>query len=222
LKCGAGSRNVKLVRNKRDAKKLVRKAFSKGFYPVDPLSRIKERFWILRRDKNWNAVIKVAGGLVRVLIPKEKEKLAPKEKGYVYFQDFIPGNTCDTRLVVIGNRCFGLRRYCRKGDFRASGSGLLDYNPMAIDIRMVEIAYETAKKLKSQTLAFDFILDDNVPKIIEISYCHPMAFLDPCTGYWDNKLNWHEGNYNVQELIIDDFLESFKFKEKKAKENVTN
>lgn len=223
LKCGAGSRNVRLVRNKRQANKLVRKSFGKGFNPVAPLARIKDRFWILRRDRNWNAIKKVAGGIARLIIPKEKEKLATKEKGYIYFQDFIPKNTYDTRLVVIGNRCFALRRYCRKGDFRASGSGLLDYNPEITDIRMVKIAHETAKALNTQTLALDFILDNNVPKIIEISYCHPIDFLDPCPGYWDSDLKWHEGKFIAQELIIDDFLASLTTEEKKKrkKEEVT-
>ena len=81
------------------------------------------------------------------------------EKGYVYFQDFVPGNEYDTRLVVIGDRCFGVRRYCRKGDFRASGSGIKVYDPELIDKKCIQIAFEVANKLNTQSVALDFILD---------------------------------------------------------------
>jgi hypothetical protein len=78
----------------------------------------------LNVDHDLNALKKVAGEFARILIPKENEKYSPTEKGYVYFQDFISGSLYDASLIVVGNRCFGLRRYCRNEDFRASGSGL--------------------------------------------------------------------------------------------------
>ncbi len=217
LRCGAGSSNVRLAKSKNHAKKLIRRAFGKGYKPIDPIGRVKERFWILKRDRNLKALKLVAGGFARLMLPNEKENFSPKEKGYIYFQEFIAHNSYDTRLVVIGNRCFGLRRYCRPGDFRASGSGLLDYNPDSIDIRMVEIAHETAVKLRSQSMAFDFILDESVPKIIEISYCHPIDFLDKCPGYWDRDLNWHEGSSLAQEFILDDFVQSLNLFSEKTK-----
>lgn len=220
LKCGSGSSNVKLVKTKRKARQLIRQSFGKGFLPTNRWARIKERVWILKRDRNLAAVKGLAGGIARLVIPKEKEKLAPREKGYAYFQEFIPDNTYDTRLVVIGDRCLGLRRFCRKGDFRASGSGLLDYNPDNIDLRMVKIAHETAQKLDSQSMAFDFILDKGIPKIIEISYCHPIDFLDRCPGYWDSNLKWHKGKFIAQELIIENFIRSLEIEEEQEEELV--
>lgn len=62
-------------------------------------------------------------GLLRYFIRTETEKFLIYHKGYIYFQDFIPNNNYDTRVKVIGNRCAALRRYNRKNDFRASGSG---------------------------------------------------------------------------------------------------
>lgn len=214
LRCGAGSSNVKLVKSKDYARRLIRKAFGKGFKPIDPIGRVKERFWMLRRDRNMEAMKKFAGGIARLVLPKEKEKFAPREKGYIYFQDYVPNNGHDVRVVVINNRCFALRRFCRPGDFRASGSGLLSYDPVSIDLQMIKLAFETARKLGSQSMAFDFIKDKSIPKIVEISYCHPIDFLDKCPGYWDSKLNWHEGSFNVQELIVDDFINSLQMEPK--------
>ena len=108
LRGGAGSLNVKLVRTEGAARRLARKAFGSGFPPRNRFSSVKDRFWGLRRDKNLAAAKKVIGGFGRLLIPTEFELFAPKQKGYVYFQDFIPNNDYDTRLIVIGERCFGL------------------------------------------------------------------------------------------------------------------
>lgn len=209
LRGGAGSANVSLVKTKKRGRALIQKAFRSGFPAVNKVSRIKERLWILKRDKNVKALKGFIGGLGRILIPNEIEKFSHKEKGYVYFQDFIPKNEFDTRLIVIGNRCFGVRRYCRKGDFRASGSGIKAYNPELFDERCIKIAFDVAKKLGTQTIAFDFIWDKNLPKIVEISYSFIVGpFYDDCPGYWDENLNWCAKEVNPQYFMIEDFVKS--------------
>lgn len=54
------------------------------------------------------------------------------QKDYVYFQKFLPNNTYDIRITVIGERCFGFIRYNRENDFRASGSGKIEYDTSKI------------------------------------------------------------------------------------------
>lgn len=209
LRNGAGSSNVRLIKNKRKAKQLVSKAFGIGFSQTSTIRRLKERFYILRRDKDLAGIKKVLVGLVRLFILSEVEKFSQKEKGYVYFQDFIPDNFFDTRLVVIGDRCFGLRRSNRKGDFRASGSGILSYERELIDNKMIVIAFNVSAKLNVQSIAFDFIYVNDVPKIIEISYCFSMGkSYDDCSGYWDRNLNWHEETINPQIFMIENFVKS--------------
>lgn len=170
LRSGAGSINVALIKTRQQAKKLINKAFGKGFKTVNNWSGLKDRLWRLKRDKSWKQIVSVAKGIVRLFIHTEFQKFSTAQKGYVYFQDFIPDNLYDTRLVVIGNRCFGVRRFCRENDFRASGSGVKAYEPELFDVNTIKIAFEIAKKLNSQSLALDFILDNNIPKIVEISY----------------------------------------------------
>jgi len=210
LRGGAGSINVSLIKTKEKAEYLVTKAFGKGFSPINRIHRLEDRIWVLRRDKNYSAFKKVLTGFARIVIPNEVERFSHNERGYIYFQDFIPENEYDTRLFVVGNKCFGFRRFCRKGDFRASGSGLWDPNPIHINKKSINIAFIVANKLGSQSIAFDFIIDGQIPKIIEISYCFPLSAPDCCPGYWDENLEWHEEKINAEVFMIIDFLKNLK------------
>jgi hypothetical protein len=210
LRGGAGSSNVKLIKNSKAAKRIVRKAFGKGFPLFDKYSGFKQRLWVLRRDKNIKAIIHVIKGLIRLVNPLERISLLPCQKGYVYFQDFIPNNDFDDRVVIIGNKAIAIRRYNRDGDFRASGSGLIKHNSDLFDSKTIKIAFEVTDQIGAKSLAFDFVYDEiGDPIIIEISYAYAMgAAYDDCLGYWDKDLNWHEDDVNPQRYIIEDFINS--------------
>ena len=105
-----------------------------------------------------------------------------REMGYAYFQDFIPNNTFDIRVVVIGDKLMAEKRYARKGDFRASGSGLFEYG--SIPENVMKIAFETAEKLQLQSVAFDFIFDKDRPFIVEMSYGFGTHGIAHSGGYW--------------------------------------
>jgi glutathione synthase/RimK-type ligase-like ATP-grasp enzyme len=211
LRGGAGSWNVSLAKTEKKAKWLIKKAFGKGFLSLNRFSRLKQRVGVLKRDKTMNAVRGVISGFARIFIPTEVERFSYNEKGYIYFQDFIPENNYDTRLVVIGDRCFGLRRYCRKNDFRASGSGISSFDPELLDKKCIQSAFDIAKKAQVQSVALDFIWDGQQPKILEMSYCFPMGQgTDSCPGYWDSNLNWHDKIVNPPYFMIEDFIESIK------------
>jgi len=208
LRAGAGSANVKLVRDSREARKLVKQAFGRGFPPVDWRSGLRQRFWILKRDRNAKALVHLAKGVARIALPRKDLALLPVQKGYIYFQDFIPGNSYDDRVVVIGERAIAIRRNNREGDFRASGSGLIEYGRELFDPKVISLAFEVAKKIGTQSLAFDFLYDaGGHPKITEISYCYTQGIAyDTCPGYWDRELNWHEAQVNPQQFIMEDFI----------------
>jgi len=189
LRGGAGSANVKLAHTKAEAKKLTRKAFSKGFAQFDRYGNLKERFkkWRIGKD----TFLGVCKGVVRLFIKTEFANMHSNEKGYVYFQDFIPNNTYDIRICVVDNKAFALKRLCRKDDFRASGGGSIIYDKQQIDERCVKIAFEVNDKLHSQSIAYDFVFDTkNNPLIVEISYGYSVAAYDKCEGYWDKDMTW--------------------------------
>lgn len=212
LRGGAGSNNVKLVNNIQEAKKLAKKSFRYGFPLVDKISGFKQRLWVLKRDKNIKAIIHVIKGLIRFAYPPEGIGLLPRQKGYVYFQDFIPQNNFDDRIVVIGDKAIAIRRYNRVGDFRASGSGLIEHNFDLFDSKTIKIAFDVAAQIGSDSLAFDFLYDETGnPLIVEISYAYSMGTAyDNCPGYWDKDLNWYQDEVNPQRYIIEDFINSLK------------
>lgn len=193
LKGGAGSSNVKLAKTKSQAKKLINKAFGRGFSQYDGLSRLKDTWngFLHGRD----SFIGLCKSFVRLFIRTEFAKMHCKEKGYVYFQEFIPNNEFDIRVCVVDNKAFFIKRMCREGDFRASGSGRIIYDKNQIDERCVKIAFDINERLKTQSIGFDFVFDKkNNPLIVEISYGFVAHLYDNCQGYWTKDLQWHEGN----------------------------
>ena len=130
-----------------------------------------------------------------------------REKGYVYFQDFIPNNDSDIRVITVGDKAFAIKRMTRDGDFRASGSGKILYNKESIDERCVKIALDASKVMQTQCTAYDFVFDENgTPLIIEISYAFLMTAYDECEGYWDNNMNWHAESFNPEYWMIENLI----------------
>src|SRR5690554_3721943 len=202
LKGGAGSANVKLVRTYKEAKRLINKAFGKGFAQYDRFGAFKER---LRKVKEGKAgLLEIPKGIGRLFGTTEFAKQQPPERGYAYFQDFSPNLDSDIRIQVRGERIFGLKRFIRENDFRASGSGnFIEFEPSNIDFRVLNETLSLIKKVESQCLTIDFIYVDGMPKIVELSYGFPTKFYDNCLGYWDTELNWHEGKFNPQEWMVE-------------------
>lgn len=206
LRKGAGSSNVKLVHSATEARALAERAFSSGFSPVPHYGQdALKRYRVARKRGD---LMNVVRRIPRVLATiQNKRRMLGREKGYAYFQDFIPGNDFDTRVTVISDRAFAFTRNVRPGDFRASGSGDLVYNPSRINRRCVEIAFEVTRKIKSQSMAFDFVLgEQQQPFILEVSYCYTPEAVHSCPGYWDARLNWYEGHVWPQDAILLDLL----------------
>ena len=212
LRGGASSINVRLVKTRYEADGLVRQAFGRGFPPVNRRAIFKDKLELLRRNAGSHAFRESLKAAALCIIPGRAERRFAREKGYVYFQDYLSNNVYDTRLVVIGKRCFGVRRHCRKGDFRASGSGLLEYDPALFEPETINIAFCTARKLGTQSLAFDLLSDEKgKPKIGEISYCFPTgSFLEDCPGYWEESINWVEKKVKPAYCMIEDFITAFR------------
>jgi glutathione synthase/RimK-type ligase-like ATP-grasp enzyme len=208
LRGGAGSANVKLAKTKKDAIELITKAFGKGFRQYQPWSNLKER-WRKYQNGQTN-LFDVFKGMLRFYTEPEFSKIIGYERGYIYFQDFIPNNTFDIRVIVIGKKAFALKRLVRKGDFRASGSGEMKFEKEEFDEKCIEISFKTSQKLNAQCLAYDFVFNSlNDPLIVEISYGFSIEAYDTCPGYWDNELNWHEGFFNPQNWMIEDLIKNF-------------
>lgn len=211
LRGGGGSQNVRLTRNLKEAKRLIRKAFGYGFLGYYALGSIKERWRKFRLGKtNFQDLIE---GVVRFVLPPPYARKRGREKGYVYFQEYVPDNTFDIRIIIIGDRAFAIKRMIRKDDFRASGSGMILYEKEHFTDETVALSFKMASQLKSQSAAFDFVYYGDKIYVLEVSFGFIKEVYDPCTGYWDKNLKWYEGKFNPCDWMVEDLLKSIKGEE---------
>jgi glutathione synthase/RimK-type ligase-like ATP-grasp enzyme len=201
LRSGSSSNNVQLVTSKEAAVHLVNQAFGKGFSQYNAWPNFKERIRKFKHGKT--SFVNVAKGFIRLFYTTEFAKVAGREKGYIYFQEFIENNDCDIRIIVVDEKAFAIKRMVRENDFRASGSGTILYDKGLFDIATVKVALDITSKLNAQCLAYDFVYKNGKPLIVEISYGYDNKAYDPCEGYWDKNLNWHEGQFISQNWMVD-------------------
>jgi len=204
LRNGSTSDNVKLVRSQRHAARLIRKAFGRGFKQYAAWYKLKERFRKYRSGKmsGWE-VIKA---ILRFFRPPEYARVTGREKGYVYFQDFIPDNLFDIRVFVVGGKAYANLRLVRKNDFRASGSGEELVDKELISDEVLKLSFEIAEKLQVQCLVFDYVLLNDKPLVVEISYGTTVGGYDTYPGHFDKELNWHEGTFDIAGLMVEEVL----------------
>ena len=204
LRGGAGSMNVVLVKARRQAATLIRRMFGRGIFPEKFLSASTIRF---EHFNLYRELHHIAGNLYRWSKGLDTASFWRAHKNYVLFQKFLPGNDYDTRVTVIGGRAFAYRRLVRQDDFRASGSGKLDYDPAKIDTRCVKIASDISRKMGFQSMAYDFLMNEKrEPEFCEISFTYVSKYIHTCPGYWDDKLTWHEGHWWPEYLHLVDAL----------------
>jgi glutathione synthase/RimK-type ligase-like ATP-grasp enzyme len=202
LKGGAGSSNVKLVHNELQAKKIISKAFGRGFSVFNRIAHLKERFRrVMDGQEGFSGLLK---GIARLIIGTPSARNTPREKKYIYFQEFIPNNDFDVRIVVVKDKAVGERRFVRKGDFRASGSGAFDYE--GVDTNLVKIAFHVADTLMLQSAAFDFIYKNGEPLIVEMSYAFGVKGILKAPGYWDKDLVFHNTTFDPRIWIIENII----------------
>jgi glutathione synthase/RimK-type ligase-like ATP-grasp enzyme len=195
---GMKSQNVALVRSRGEAESIVKRMFGAGVESVRPSSSVAGR---------------LAGRhtvAVKVLLGKRSPHSL--QSGYFYAQEFLPGNEHDTRVTVIGQRAFAFRRFNRPNDFRASGSGRIDWDPAKIDLECLRLAFDVANRLRTQSLALDFVRRNGSPVILEISYTFASWAIRDCPGHWVRhgdgprpELQWIPGSVRAEDAIFEDF-----------------
>jgi len=204
LRSGAGAINVRLIHDLRQASAMIRKMFGAGF----SASIFSDLTTAIRRKKRsgqlWQKLLHAPSIIMAKLAQR---KNLPRQNGYVYFQEFVPGNAYDTRIVVIGDRAVGIRRYCRPNDFRASGSGEISYAKSDISEEVVKIAFESARKICAQCAAFDFVQNERGEYlIVEVSYGFTVDAYAKCEGFWTSDMKWHNKPIEICEWMVRDLL----------------
>ncbi len=204
LRGGASSLNVRLVRSRREAKCLINRSFGQGFRQYDPIRGIKESLYQYRRGKNSLKHVLKAGA--HLFYPYQLEKSKGRERGYAYFQEFIPDCDHDIRIQFIGSRCYAMKRYVRNNDFRASGGRNIDYDGSIVPEKAIEMAFSIADRLNMQTLALDLLPYEDTYQLAEISYAFAVDEGECDCGYWTHDLTWHPGAFNPYGWMIEDLI----------------
>ncbi|MEO5991371.1 MAG: hypothetical protein ABIP68_07010 [Ferruginibacter sp.] len=205
LSKGAGSKNVMLV-NSSEAKIITNKMYTKGVNSFKASLNFSIKLPLKEIVYNFKRYI-----FFRVPLAKMKNKLVGKEFQYSYFQEFLPKNDHDIRIVVIGDKAIALKRLVPKNSFKASGSGIILYNHELIPLECVSKAFKVQKDLNFQCMSYDFVLHpSNGYQIVEICYGVASRAYDECQGYWNEELMWNESNsIIVEDLIIEAVLKKY-------------
>jgi glutathione synthase/RimK-type ligase-like ATP-grasp enzyme len=210
LRGGAGARNVKLLKNKRAANRIVKRSFAKGI--VSQPGYMNDFKVKIKKTKNMKdlfaRILRIPSTISKL---HYRKKYISREKGYALFQEFLPDNQYDTRVAVVNNKAWAFRRKVRKNDFRASGSGSIDWDVKNIDLRAVKIAFIVSEKLALQAAGFDFIRDQNGdPKIIEVSYGWAPFAIHACSGYWDMNMKYYGSKVFFEDELVQSLIDKSK------------
>lgn len=133
---GAGSQGVSLVRDRTEFERRARRLS----WTPHLREGLREIYFRLRRP-----------GYAR----------RSMHRGGLVIQEFVPGLTGDYKVLRYGRRFFVLGRRNRPGDFRASGGGLLDFDPGSrVDLTPVlDAALEWSDALGSPFCSLDIAHD---------------------------------------------------------------
>lgn len=215
LSSGAGSSNVLKLNNAEEAVYYIKQMFERGVFPYQ-YHEYKKSF--LKKLGNLAQLYSNVKQSITFLLKDQYPKLNPiwwkPEYGYAYFQEFLPDNDFDTRITIIGDRAFGFRRLNRPNDFRASGSGKIDFDPEKINLECIRIAFDASRKGNFSCMAYDFLFKDGRPLICEMSYAFADWAVEACPGHWKSDLTWVPGNMWPEEAQIEDFIKRIKLNAK--------
>jgi glutathione synthase/RimK-type ligase-like ATP-grasp enzyme len=179
---GAASSSVHLVRSRRQALREVRRAFHRPLW-----TKVLERWGVRVRPTPFS------------------------QNRYVLWQEFCAENPRDLRITVIGCRyAFAFWRNNRPGDFRASGSGRIDYQ-VDDPTSEIRLCLDICRKLDLDVMAFDLLFDHGQSVISEMSYAFNDSAIFNAPGHYavgpEDQLHFQSTHVWPQELIVRDVLE---------------
>lgn len=168
---GFASRNVKIAHNLPKAKRILFNMLDNNFkFDINSL------YYLYRRVKN--------------------KTHYPKRFGKVVIQEYIPDLSYDWKILVLGNTCFYLKRYVKKNDFRASGSGSFTISEPP-PTHILDFALLCKEKMNAPNISLDIIDKDGVPQLIEYQANH----FGVCPASWGRYyFKLEDGNWNKKKI----------------------
>lgn len=200
LSRGAASSNVGLIQSFDSGRDIVEQIFSNGVTSL------------------WRAYTPKYRRLIRNVLECFRHLIRPtyselSNNHCVLLQEFIPQNDYDIRITIIGKYAMGFARHNRDNDFRASGSGKVDYNIELVSREHIEMAFDISKRLGEPFIAIDFLHSENGLKVIEINFAYASYVVQNCPGHWilDNpdqqpSIRYQHGSISPEELTLQEFI----------------
>ena len=106
---------------------------------------------------------------------------------YVYWQQFIPGNEANLRITVIGDRfAYAFWRNDRVNDFRASGSGRIDFQ-RPVPEGPLRYCMELNRRLNFDSMAYDVLFEGDRFLVSEMSYAYVDSVLHDAPGHYRQR-----------------------------------
>ncbi|MCE5253883.1 MAG: hypothetical protein LLG45_06720 [Actinomycetia bacterium] len=199
---GASSTAVRLVQDRRSAQKWLDRTFSQELW--DRYKAAHPKLATRWTTAPWH----------RWFWAKVLQRLLHHPRyGVVYWQEYIPNNDADLRITVIGDSyAYGFWRRNRPGDFRASGSGLLDYETH-IPEEAIRYCLSLNRQFGFDSMAYDLLIKDGVFVITEMSYAYVDSAVLGTPGHYvlgsDDHLMYEDGHVPPQALWVDWALTKF-------------
>lgn len=208
LKGGSGASNVRLIRSPQEAKSYTHRMFGRGFSPAPslPFKAVSN----LRSAKSIPVLWARAKRAPEFLRTRRQGQLLPRERGYVYLQEFVPNDGYDVKIVVVGDKLTAFGRKVRPSDFRASGGGdILDARDL-ITRSIINSAFQAADTLDTQCIGFDYVVDQTSGEgaIIEMSYAFNFELAADVHGHWTRDGEWHPETLNAPREVLKNLLQS--------------
>jgi glutathione synthase/RimK-type ligase-like ATP-grasp enzyme len=201
---GASSKNVKLITTKKWLENYIERIFCNELWSGYRINYSKIQILTRYFTKRWfwsfivSHILKTDDGI-----------------GVLYLQEFIPNNIADLRITIIGkNYAFAFWRKNRPGDFRASGSGLIDYDKK-IPYDVLRYCQDISIKNNFDSMAYDILFRGEEFLINEISYNYVDDAIYNAPGYYllGEKIEFIEGHTWPQELWVKSLIDKIQIKQ---------
>ncbi len=141
---GSMSRGVSLVRNKEEAIRVA----SRAMRTPDTWLRLKDTIRSMRHSHY------------------SKESWSRRK---IVVQEFVPGLGNDYKVLIFGKKYYVLFRKVRKGDYRASGQGLLEYQT-DLPKGLLDFAERCFRAFRAPVASFDLGFDGKDFYLFEAQY----------------------------------------------------
>ena len=170
---GYGSRSVCLVKNSISLKKIYHSKVV-----------LKNKYLLLKHY--------LRSFLGRNTKEKKNYEIQLQTRRYIT-QPFVPNLEYDYKVLVFFEKVYVLKRYVKKNDFRASGSGLWEFtDDKNVPKAVLDFSYSCYEKLDLPFVSLDICSDEKQCYLIEFQGNHfgPVTLLNS-KGYFDYNQSWN-------------------------------